>query len=184
MIKKHKRMICILLIVAIVVGYALCYIVPYFQTFGRGYVYVNNFYANYFANTWVPDYPNRCLTRDGKVLDYRLDESGNPTCISTVICGVPLTPLNFDILFSGASWTHYDIDAKWLRQNSAAAWLGFRFENERIFWQYILKLNNGDVVVCYGNPLFTKGVNPFQLYYAQYFSPKGTVQDFYDHLTD
>lgn len=184
MIKKHKRMICILLIIALTVGYVLCYIVPYFQTFGRGYVYVNNFYADYYANVSVPDYPNRCLTQDGQVLNS--NKGGNPTCISRVICGVPLTPLNFDNLFSFKEgfWTHYDIDAKWLRQNSDAAWLGFRFENDKIFWQYILKLNTGDVVVCYGAPLFTKGINPFQLGSAQYFSPIGTVQDFYDHLAD
>ena len=184
MIKKHKRMICILLIVAIVVGYALCYIVPYFQTFGRGYVCKGNFYSNSLGNVWIPDYPNYCLTHDGKVLDYRLDKSGNPTCISTVICRVPLTPLNFDNLFSGEVWNHYDVDAKWLRQNSDAAWLGFGFENGTIFWQYILKLNTGDIVICGGYPLFTKGVNPFQLGSANYYSPKGTVQDFYDHLTD
>lgn len=182
--KKHKRIFCILLIVAIVVGYALCYIVPYFQTFGQGYVYVNNFYASFFANTWVPDYPNRCLTLDGKVLQYQLDENGNPICNSRVIARIPLTPLNFDNLFSGGDWTHYDIDAKWLRQNSDAAWLGFRLDNGKIFWQYILKLNNGDVVVCYGAPLFTVGTSPFRLGFAEYYSPCGTIQEFYDHLAN
>ena len=171
-------MICILLIVAIVVGYALCYIVPYFQTFGRGYVFKYYLYSSYGVSVHPSDYPDHYLTLSGMFLNL------SPSCIFNVIGRAPLAPLHFNNFFSGASWNHYEIDAKWLRQNSDAAWLGLRLFDGKIHWQYILKLNTGDIVVCYGNPLFTKGVNPFQIYHADYYSPKGTILDFYDHLAD
>lgn len=181
MIKKHKRLFCILLIVALVTVYILCFTIPYFQTFGQGYTYVNNFYAGHSGSVGVPNYPNRCLTFDGCVLRNQLNEEGDPTCVSRVLTRVSLTSFNFDQLFCGGYWTHDNIDAKWLRQNYDAAWLGFSIDDGTLSLQYILKLNTGDVVICYGAPLFTEQVNPYQLVHVEYYSPSGTVQEFYDH---
>lgn len=185
MIKKHKRLFCTLLIVALVTVYVLCFTIPYFQTFGQGYTYKNNFYADYNISVGVGEYPDMCLTYDGCVLAKQLNEKGNRTanCISRVICRVPLTSSNFDQLFCDGFWTHRNIDAEWLRQNCDSAWLGLSLKYGKLSWQYILKLNNGDVVICYGAPLFTEK-DPFRLSLAEYFSPNGTVQDFYDHLSD
>ena len=173
------------LIIAILLCYICTFVVPYFQTFGRGYEFRNHFYANFFASYAYLGRPDRYLTLDGRLLKNHTSVGhAEPATITRAICRIPLTKSNFDDLFKGASWTHYGVDAKWLRENCKAAWIGLQLEGDRVAMHYILKLKNGDIVVCSGT-LFSWNSKtvPF-LGFAEYYSPNGSVTDFYRLIED
>lgn len=182
MMKTRKDIVRLVVVSVIIVCYVFCITVPYLQTFGQSYVHENDFYSLTFMNIAIPDYPNCRLTLNGTVIDTSLSP------LSNVISRIPLTEHTFDNLFRGATWTHSTggetVDAKWLREHTKAAWLGFSFNwNYKTFTlQYILKLHNGDIVVCGSSPLFQK--DGFSLGSANYFSPIGTALDFYLHIGD
>lgn len=180
MIKTRKDLFRLLLTAVILACYVFCFTVPYLQTFGQSYSYSGNFYADYFGHGEQLDYPDHRLTLDGMVLRNRLGQY-DQTSISNAICRIPLTKLNFDNLFKKSMWTHRYIDAKWLRENCKAAWLGFCYNwiYNRVSLQYILKLNNGDVVVCQGSPSWY-GIR--ELGSAEFFSPCGNIWEFYQHI--
>lgn len=181
--KIVKRLCCILLLVTIVVVQISVFYIPYFESFGQGYSFCNHFYANFYASYLFSDEPDRCLTLDGRLLKNSTVQGQAESEIITRVFGrIPLFEFNFDNLFRGADWTHYGVDAQWLRQNTKAAWICFELEDGALYMDYILKLNDGNLVVCRGGLLsVTGGFHPY-LSYAEYYQPTGTVQGFYRHI--
>ena len=182
MIKTRKDVFRLLVVLALVVCYVIFFTVPYLQTFGQGYTFQAHFHTDksVLYSYFIPDYPNHCLTLDGRFLGNTLSRSGSPACYSNIICRIPLMEQNFDNLFT----EDFSVYAKWLRENTKAAWIGFTFSSDygKIYLQYILKLNNGDVVVCQSSPLFQKEPSGFIPDYTLSFSPTGTVLEFYAHI--
>ena len=180
-----KRRIRTIWIVIILLCYFCAFVVPYLQTFGRGYEFRNHFYANFYASYLYAVRPDRCLTLDGRLLKSQTSgDHTEPATITRAVCRIPLTKFNFDNLFQGATWTHQGVDAQWLRQNAKASWIGFKFDDGVLFMDYILKLDDGNLVVCRGI-LFstTGGFHPY-LSYVEYYTPAGSTRDFYQYIED
>lgn len=183
--RSRFRVLKSVLVAVILLCYIWVFAVPYIQTFGRGYEFMNHFYANFYASNFYSGRPDRCLTLDGRLLKADIsNKTAQPVQISRAICRVPLTEFTFDNLFTGASWTHHGVDAQWLRENCKAAWIGFDLENSSVAMRYILKLKNGDLVVCYGTLFSWKVLITSSLSYAEYYSPNGSVSDFYKLIED
>lgn len=182
---KMKYLCAVLLVCAMIAGYLFVVIVPYLDTFGNGYAFQNHFYANFYASYFISGEPDRCLTLDGRLLKNSVVQGKAQQEIITRVFGrIPLFKFNFDNLFSGAAWTHYGVDAQWLRQNTKAAWIGFKLEDGVLFMDYILKLDDGNLVACRGSLLSATGGFHPHLGYAEYYEPAGTVQDFYQYIED
>lgn len=183
--RSRFRVLKVLLVAVIVLCYIWVFAVPYIQTFGRGYEFMNHFYANLYASYFYAGRPDRCLTLDGSLLKADVTNGKvESELITHAICRIPLTEFTFDNLFTGAVWTHRGVDARWLRENCRAAWMGLRLENSGLAMHYILKLNNGDLVVCYGALFSWETAIVPSFSYAEYYSPNGSVSDFYKLIED
>ena len=188
--RKKVLRICAAVILLGIVCYNLCTSGAYWQTFGQGYSSGGNLYntMNAYIDGAGSSRPTSYLMPDGRFLVY--DRYTNSVKSNIQLVGrIPLTAMNFDVLFKGGFWTSIAndgiVNAAWLREHCVGSWLGYSIELGRLNFHYILKLKDGNLVMCTSNPL-KWGSKPENVafYRADCLVPCGNLFGFYEQAAE
>ncbi len=143
--EKAKQIFCLILVIALIAGYALYHAVPWFDTFGKRYTCLG-----YRMGSSAPLHgPDSCLTLDGRLLIAEPNHNGS---YDAQIGGwgyrrIHLNSLTFDRYFADAQIISMDAVAR-IRDECRAAWIGWHVDEYGVVYlQYLLKQTDGSIYI-------------------------------------